>query len=350
MSARDIPLEPAAAVPETMPDTVPEQARPRPRTRAGLAGSAPGTGLAPGVPRPDTPIPAGRAHPWRWAAGALALAIVGAGGYSLAHNRAMQWDVVAEYLLATPVLEGLWLTVWLTLLVTTLGFLAGIGVAAMRLSANPVLRMIGVAYVWFFRSVPVLVQLLFWFNIGYLYPTLSLGIPGGPTLISGSANDLISATTAAGLGLTLHEAAHAGEIIRGGILAVDPGQVEAGTALGLSRSRIFRRVVLPQAMRGIVPATGNLLIGTLKGTSMVSVIAVNDLLYSVQFIYNRTYAIVPLLTVATAWYLIVTSLLSAAQYHVERHFARGARREPSPSPWRRLRTLGHGARTAWRSR
>ncbi|MEU6797055.1 amino acid ABC transporter permease [Nonomuraea wenchangensis] len=305
--------------------------------------SAPTTAPA-GAPRPGTPVPVGRAHPGRWVAGALALAVVGAGGYSLARNPAMQWDVVAGYLLATPVLEGLWLTVWLTLLVTTLGFVAGVGVAAMRLSGNPVLRVISLGYVWFFRSVPVLVQLLFWFNIGYLYPTLSLGVPGGPTLISGSANELISATTAAMLGLTLHEAAHAGEIIRGGILAVDPGQVEAGTALGLRRSRIFRRVVLPQAMRSIVPATGNLLIGTLKGTSMVSVIAVNDLLYSVQFIYNRTYAVVPLLTVATIWYLVVTSLLSAAQYHVERHFARGARREPPPSPWQRLRTGAQAAK------
>ncbi|GAA1010602.1 putative amino acid ABC transporter, permease protein [Acrocarpospora pleiomorpha] len=299
-------------------------------------------GSEPGPPRPDTPALAGRRHPGRWVAGSVALAIVAAGAWSLARNPAMEWDVVAEYFLATPVLEGLWLTVWLTVAVTTTGFVAGIAVAAMRLSANPVLRAISWAYVWFFRSVPVLVQLLFWFNIGYLYPTLSLGIPGGPTLLSGSANDLISATTAALLGLTLHEAAHAGEIIRGGILAVDPGQVEAGNALGLRRSRIFRRVVLPQAMRSIVPATGNLLIGTLKGTSMVSVIAVNDLLYSVQFIYNRTYAIVPLLTVATAWYLIVTSLLSVAQYYVERHFARGARRPP-PSPW-------HRVRAAWRSR
>ncbi|MEU0479513.1 amino acid ABC transporter permease [Streptosporangium sp. NPDC006013] len=307
-------------------------------------------GPEPGPPRPDTPVLADRRHPWRWVTGAVALAIVGAGAYSLARNPTMEWGVVAEYFLATPVLDGLWLTVWLTVVVTTLGFVAGIAVAAMRLSANPVLRVISWAYVWFFRSVPVLVQLLFWFNIGYLYPTLSLGIPGGPTLISGSSNDLISATTAAVLGLTLHEAAHAGEIIRGGILAVDPGQVEAGSALGLRRSRIFRRVVLPQAMRSIVPATGNLLIGTLKGTSMVSVIAVNDLLYSVQFIYNRTYAIVPLLAVATAWYLIVTSLLSVAQYYVERHFARGARRGLPPSPWQRVRTLMGHARAAWRSR
>ncbi|WP_214104179.1 amino acid ABC transporter permease [Acrocarpospora catenulata] len=291
----------------------------------------------------ETPVLVGRRHPLRWAAGALALLAVGACAVSLARNPAMEWPVVAEYFLAIQVLEGLWLTVWLTLVVTTLGFLAGIAVAAMRLSANPVLQAISWAYVWFFRSVPVLVQLLFWFNIGYLYPTLSLGIPGGPTLLSGSSNELISATTAAVLGLTLHEAAHAGEIIRGGILAVDPGQLEAGTALGLRRSRIFRKVVLPQAMRSIVPATGNLLIGTLKGTSIVSVIAVNDLLYSVQYIYNRTYAIVPLLAVATAWYLIVTSVLSVAQYHVERYFARGSRRALPPSPWQRARrALGWG--------
>ncbi|RJQ83981.1 amino acid ABC transporter permease [Amycolatopsis panacis] len=275
-------------------------------------------------PRAGTPPLAGRRHPARWVAGAVALAVVGAAVASLAQNRAMSWPVVASYVLSGQILSGLWLTIWLTAVVTALGFLGGILVAAMRLSANPVLQWIGWAYVWFFRSVPVLVQLLFWFNIGYLYPSLS---------------SAISAMTAAVLGLTLHEAALAGEIVRGGILAVDPGQLEAGTALGLSKIRIFRRVVLPQAMRSIVPAAGNLLIGTLKGTSMVSVIAVSDLLYSAQFIYNRTYEIVPLLAVATLWYLIVTSVLSVAQYYIERYFARGARRALPPTPWQRLRAL-----------
>ncbi|SCL22882.1 polar amino acid transport system permease protein [Micromonospora pallida] len=290
-------------------------------------------------PRADTPVLTGRPHPWRWVAGLVALALFGAGVHSLARNPAMDWHVAGEYFLSEQVLRGLWLTLWLTAAVTGLGFLGGIVVAAMRLSSNPVLAAIGWAYVWFFRSVPVLVQLLFWFNIGYLYPTLSLGVPGGPTLFSANSTELVSATTAAMLGLTLHEAAHAGEIVRGGILAVDHGQLEAGVALGLRRSRIFRRVVLPQAMRSIVPATGNLLIGTLKGTSMVSVIAVNDLLYSVQYIYNRTYEVVPLLAVATAWYLVVTSLLSVAQYYVERHFARGAQRSLPPTPLRRLSAL-----------
>ncbi|WP_432994069.1 amino acid ABC transporter permease [Dactylosporangium sp. CA-233914] len=293
----------------------------------------------PDGPRPETPVLTGRPYRWRWLAGLAALAVVAAGISSLARNPAMGWPAVAQYFLSEQVLQGLWLTVWLTAVVTTLGFLGGIGVAAMRLSANPVLAAIGWAYVWFFRSVPVLVQLLFWFNIGYLYPRLSLGIPGGPTFASANSTELISATTAALLGLTLHEAAHAGEIVRGGILGVDHGQLEAGVALGLPRSRIFRRVVLPQAMRSIVPATGNLLIGTLKGTSMVSVIAVNDLLYSVQYIYNRTYEVVPLLAVATAWYLVLTSILSVAQYYVERYFARGAHRTLPPTPWQRLRAL-----------
>ncbi|MCR1785825.1 amino acid ABC transporter permease [Nocardioides carbamazepini] len=283
------------------------------------------------------PVLLDRRRPLTWVSGLVATALVVALVLSLARNPAMEWDVVAEYLTTAQVLDGLWLTLWLTAVVTALGFLGGIGIAAMRLSRNPVLQAVSWAYVWFFRSVPVLVQLLFWFNIGYLYPKITLGIPGGPALLEASSNDLISATTAAVLGLTLHEAAHAGEIIRGGILAVDGGQAEAGTALGMSGSRIFRRIVLPQAMRSIVPATGNLLIGTLKGTSMVSVIAVGDLLYSVQFVYNRTYQVVPLLLVATLWYLLVTTVLSVCQYYVERHFARGSRNGLTPTPVQRAR-------------
>jgi len=289
------------------------------------------------VSSPADPVLLDRRRPLTWVSGLVVIALVVALALSLARNSAMEWDVVAEHFTSAQVLRGLWLTLWLTAVVTALGFLGGIGVAAMRLSRNPVLQTVSWTYVWFFRSVPVLVQLLFWFNIGYLYPKITLGVPGGPALLEASSNDLISATTAAVLGLTLHEAAHAGEIIRGGILAVDGGQVEAGTALGMSGTRVFGRIVLPQAMRSIVPATGNLLIGTLKGTSMVSVIAVGDLLYSVQFVYNRTYQVVPLLLVATLWYLLVTTVLSVGQYYVERHFARGSRDGLGPTPVERAR-------------
>ena len=228
-------------------------------------------------------------------------------------------------------------TLLLTAATTVVGFLIGIGLAAMRLSGNPVLSSVSWGYVWLFRSTPLLVQLLFWYNIGALYPRLSLGIPFGPTFFAVDSVNLVSVLVAALLGLVLHEAAYAAEIVRGGILSVDAGQSEAAVSLGMTRARVLRRIVLPQAMRSIIPATGNMVIGTLKGTSIVSVIAVTDLLYSVQTIYNRTYEIIPLLLVATVWYVILTSILSVGQYYVERYYARGAERTLPPTPLQRLR-------------
>ncbi|MER5945866.1 amino acid ABC transporter permease [Streptomyces sp. NPDC001904] len=252
----------------------------------------------------------------QWAAAVVVLALLGLAVNSVLRNDAFQWDVVADYFTTASVLRGLWLTLWLTALVMTLGFAFGTLLAVMRLSANPVLRAVSWGYVWLFRSVPILVQLLFWFNIGALYPRL-LGV---------KTVDLFGPVTVAIIGLTLHEAAYAAEVVRGGILSVDRGQVEAAQALGLSRYRRWRRIVLPQAMRAIVPPAGNMLIGTLKGTSIVSIIAVQDLLYSVQLVYHRTYQVIPLLLVATIWYIVVTSLLSVGQYYVERHYARGTQR------------------------
>ncbi|MFI7010997.1 amino acid ABC transporter permease [Streptomyces sp. NPDC050145] len=252
----------------------------------------------------------------QWLAAALVLTLLGLAVNSVLRNEAFQWGVVADYFTTTAVLRGLGLTLWLTALVMALGFALGTLLAVLRLSANPVLRAVSWGYVWLFRSMPILVQLLFWFNIGALYPHI-LGI---------RTVDLFGPVTVAVVGLTLHEAAYAAEVVRGGILSVDRGQIEAAQALGLSRSRRWRRIVLPQAMRSIVPPAGNMLIGTLKGTSIVSVIAVQDLLYSVQLVYHRTYQVIPLLLVATLWYVVVTSLLSVGQYYVERHYARGAGR------------------------
>src|ERR1700742_3153825 len=257
-----------------------------------------------------------RRHPGRLAGGAVALLIVAYAVYLAAGNEAVEWGVVGDYFTSTDVLRGLFLTLWLTLLVTTAGLVFGTALAAMRLGRNPVLHAISWVYVWFFRSVPLLVQLLFWFNIGYLFPEISLGIPFGETFVSTDARSLISGTAAAIIGMTLHEAAYASEIVRGGLLSVDQGQTEAANALALSRWRTLRRIVLPQAMPAIVPPAGNLLIGTLKATAMVSVIAVNDLLYSVQLIYNENYKVVPLLVVAPLWYALVTSVLSVGQYYV----------------------------------
>ncbi|MFJ3955351.1 amino acid ABC transporter permease [Streptomyces libani] len=273
---------------------------------------------SPAAPPDDgTPHPVPRIVPRRrtgqWAAAAAVLALPALALNSVVRNDAFQWDVVADYFLTTAVLRGLGLTLWLTVLVTALGFVLGTLLATMRLSDNPVLRGVSRCYVWLFRSVPILVQLLFWFNIGALYPTI-LGI---------KTVDLLGPVTIALIGLTLHEAAYAAEVVRGGILSVDRGQLEAAQSLGLGAWRRLRRIVLPQAMRSIVPPAGNMLIGTLKGTSIVSVIAVQDLLYSVQLVYHRTYQVIPLLLVATLWYIVVTSVLGVGQYYLERHYARG---------------------------
>ncbi|MFF5976350.1 amino acid ABC transporter permease [Streptomyces sp. NPDC012769] len=256
-------------------------------------------------------VPARRAGQWTAAGAVLVLAALGI--HSVATNRAFQWDVVGDYFTSGAVLRGLGLTLWLTAVVMVLGFALGTLLAVLRLSANPVLRAVSRTYVWFFRSTPILVQLLFWFNIGALYPVV-LGV---------RTVDLLGPVSVAVIGLTLHEAAYAAEVVRGGILSVDRGQIEAAQSLGLGRLRRLTRIVLPQAMRSIVPPAGNMLIGTLKGTSIVSVIAVQDLLYSVQLVYHRTYQVVPLLLVATVWYVLVTSVLSVGQHYVERHYARG---------------------------
>ncbi|MEV6026475.1 amino acid ABC transporter permease [Streptomyces sp. NPDC052036] len=257
-----------------------------------------------------------RRRPGQWAAALVVLVLLGLAVVSVVRNQAFQWDVVGDYFTSTAVLRGLWLTLWLTAVVMTLGFALGTLLAAARLSANPVLRGVSWGYVWLFRSVPILVQLLFWFNIGALYPHI-LGV---------RTVNLFAPVTVAVVGLTLHEAAYAAEVVRGGILSVDRGQFEAAQALGLSTLLRWRRIVLPQAMRSIVPAAANMLIGTLKGTSIVSVIAVQDLLYSAQLVYHRTYQVIPLLMVATLWYVLVTSVLSVGQHYVEKYYARGAER------------------------
>lgn len=274
-------------------------------------------------------------RPGRWVAAAVVAVLVAMAAHAVVTNDNLHWELVWLFLPTHQVVSGLYLTLWLTAVVTVLGLALGAVLAVMRLSDNPVLQAVSWTYVWLFRSVPLLVQLLFWFSIGALYPRLSIGIPFGPEFASADARALVSPIVAAIIGLTLHEAAFGAEIIRGGIASVDAGQAEAAKSLGLSASRTYRRILLPQAMRAIVPAAGNLLIGTLKGTAVVSVIAVSDLLLSVQLIYNRIYQIIPLLLVATIWYVIVTSVLSVLQYYVERRFARGSRHLP-PTPRQRL--------------
>ena len=261
-------------------------------------------------------------------AAALVLALLARLVFLLATNPNMEWGVVWQYIGSADLISGLLTTLWLTAVSMVVGVVLGTILALMRMSSNPVVSGVSWLYIWFFRGTPLLVQIIFWFNLSLIFPTLSLEIPfGGPTLFSGDTNELITPLTAGLLALSLNEAAYMSEIVRAGILSVDRGQLEAAQTIGLSRFATVTRIVLPQAMRIIIPPTGNQLIGMLKTTSLVSVIAVSELLHSAQLIYARTYQTIPLLIAASIWYLIVSTLLSYVQGHVERHYGRGSRVE-----------------------
>ncbi len=288
--------------------------------------------------RPDDikAIPA--RHPGRWLAAAAVFALALALAISFTTNPRFEWAVVGHYFFSTRVLYGLLLTVELTVVSMVIGIALGVLLAVMRLSPNPLVSGSSWMYIWLFRGTPVLVQILFWYNVSALYPRIGIGA------LSFDANHVITPFIAAVLALGLNEGAYMAEIVRAGILSVDEGQSEAGAALGMSRLLIMRRIVLPQAMRVIVPPTGNEVISMLKTTSLVSVIAVTDLLYSVQLIYAANYRTIPLLLVASIWYLLVTTLLSIGQHYIERHFGRSTRRRAQPAALQRLRGLLRGGR------
>jgi polar amino acid transport system permease protein len=277
-------------------------------------------------------------HPGRWVAAAITLLIVAIIVHSVATNPRFEWGIFSDYFLSSRVLNGLVATLVLTVVAMVMGIIIGVVLAVMRLSPNPLVSGFSWFYIWFFRGTPVLVQLLFWSFISALYPVISIGIPfGGPEFAHGSANTVITAFVAAILGLGLNEGAYMAEIVRAGIISVDEGQTEAAHALGMTRLQTMRRIVLPQAMRVIIPPTGNESISMLKLTSLVSVIAYTELLYSAQLIYSRTYQTIPLLIVVSIWYLAITSVLSIGQYYLERRFGRGAARELPATPLQRLR-------------
>ncbi|MBI1759480.1 MAG: amino acid ABC transporter permease [Actinobacteria bacterium] len=259
-------------------------------------------------------------------------------GHSWFTNPRWRWGTVGSYLLDRRVLDGIVVTLELTALAMAIGIMLGAVLAVMRLSPNPIVSGAGWVYVWFFRGTPVLVQIIFWSFIAQLIPYPSVGVPFGPELVVFDANKLIPLFVGALLGLGLNEAAYMAEIVRAGILSVDHGQTEAAQALGMRRLLIMRRVVLPQAMRVIIPPTGNETISMLKTTSLVSVVAVSELFTVVGLIYGNNYQQVPLLIVASIWYLLMTSILSVFQYYIERHYARGSARQLPPTPLQRLRT------------
>jgi polar amino acid transport system permease protein len=265
-------------------------------------------------------------HPGRWVAVAV-LAVLGAMFVNtVLTNDGFRWPIVGRYLFAEPVLNGLRNTLILTALSMIIGIVGGIALAVMRLSPNWVLSSVAAVYIWLFRGTPLIAQLLFWNFLAALYPMLSLGIPFGPGLVYFDTNQLINQFTACLLGLGLNEAAYMAEIVRGGLVSVDQGQTEAAGALGMSRTQTLRRIVLPQAMRVIIPPTGNETISMLKTTSLVVVIGYFELLTSVQRIYSTNFRTIPLLIVAAAWYLALTSVLSIGQTYIERYYGRGTAR------------------------
>jgi polar amino acid transport system permease protein len=281
-------------------------------------------------------------HPERWVAVAVIAVLAAMLTHTLVTNPRFQWRVVGQFFGSQAILDGLLRTIELTAVAMALGIVLGVVLAIMRLSPNPVLSRAAWSYIWFFRGTPVLVQIIFWYNLSALFPSLSLGVPFGPALVSGSANSIITPFVAAILGLGLAEAAYMAEIVRAGILSVDRGQHHAAAALGMGRMLVMRRIVLPQAMRLIIPPTGNETISMLKTTSLVSVISFQELLYSAQLIYARNFETIPLLLVASLWYLAATTVLSGFQTLLERRAGRGWSAQASTPGGLRRMFLGSG--------
>ena len=266
-------------------------------------------------PAPIKAIPVRRTG--QWISAAIVAAAVTSLLWSFASNDNIQWPIIGEFLFNPNILRGGITTIQLTVLSMVLGVALGVVLAVMRLSRNPVLRIVSGAYLWLFRGTPVLVQIVLWFNLGLIFPRLGFGP------ISADTNSLISAFGAALLALTLNEAAYMAEIVRGGILSVDKGQTEAAHALGLTGARTMRQIVLPQAMRVIVPPTGNEVVTMLKTTSLVAVIGAQDLFTEAQLYGSKNFTTFEMLLVACFWYLVLTSLLTVAQSRLEHRFARG---------------------------
>jgi polar amino acid transport system permease protein len=297
----------------------------------------------------DAPLTAQRViplrRPGRWIATVVVLVVAVQFAHGLVTNPFYQWHRFAYWFLRPVVVDGLVVTLKVTAFSAVLALLGGVVLALMRMSRNPVLQGISWLYIWVFRSIPLIVLLLFLYNFGALYRTLSVGVPFGPAFFRFDEANLASAMTLAVVGITLNESAFAAEVVRSGLLSVDQGQHEAAAALGLPGGYRFRRIVLPQALRTIVPSYVNLLIGLVKSTSLVYYVSLLDVFGTVETMAS-TYPgdVVPLLLVATVWYLILISIISVVQYYVERYYARGAVRTLPPTPLQRLRAVTNAVR------
>jgi polar amino acid transport system permease protein len=279
-------------------------------------------------------------HPGRWVSGVLVVAVAAQVIYTIISAPDLHWEIVRQFLTGRLILRGIAVTLELTALSMLVGIALGIVIAVMRLSPNPVVSWVSWLYIWFFRGTPVLVQIFFWYNIHSVLRNISLGIPGTPLYWQGpNTNTLIPAFVAALLGLGLNEAAYMAEIVRAGIISVEHGQTEAAQALGMTRLLVMRRIVLPQAMRVIIPPTGNETISMLKTSSLAFVASVPELFTRQEQISNFNFAVIELAIVASIWYLVMTSILTVGQYYLERYFARGSQRELPPTPVQRFRRM-----------
>ena len=276
--------------------------------------------LADGFPDLST-LPAARRMHWgRWIAAALIAGVLAALGRAFARGQ-IEWDYVGRFLTVPVIIGGIVNTVVMAVLAMALGIVLGVVAAVMRLSPNPVLRSAAAGYTWLFRGTPLILQLLLWFNLALVFPVV--GIPG---VWSGRAVDIMTPFLSALLGLGINQGAYTSEVVRAGLLSVDAGQYEAAQAIGMGRMRALRRIILPQAMRVVLPPLGNEFIGMVKATSLASVIQYPEVLHNAENIYYANSRVIELLIVAGIWYLGVVSVLTPMQMLLERRFARGAAR------------------------
>lgn len=267
-------------------------------------------------------------HPGRWLAGAVVLAALALLVQAFAHGQ-IQWNVVGEFLTAGVIVRGFGVTLLISALAMMLGISLGTLFAIMRLSANPVTRFVAWLYVWIFRGTPVLLQLLIWFNIALVFPRIVI-----PGIFEGRTVDIVTPFVAALLGLGINEGAYMTEVVRGGINSVDHGQTEAANTLGMSRFQTLRRIILPQAMRLIVPVLGNSAIGMLKFSSLAAAISCTEMLNAAQQVYFVNGAVIELLFVCAVWYLAATTVLSIVQYFIEKRYGKGASQNRSRSSFK----------------
>jgi polar amino acid transport system permease protein len=281
-------------------------------------------------------------HGWQivWARRTLLLlvgaAFAGHFALTLISNPAMRWDSIFKYLTAPLIIEGIAVTILMTIGAAIIGLIGGLIIALARMSSNPAAKAAAIAYLSFFRGVPLLVQILFWYNLGTFFPRLGLYIPFTDIGISGDTNQLLSPLTASLIAIGLNQAAYMGEIIRGGVLSVPHGQIEAAYGLGMTKPRAFLRVIAPLAAKSIVPPLGNDMINLLKATSLVSIVGVGDLMTRTQGIYASNYQVIPLLIVASIWYLILTAVITIFQAVLENVVSAGQHADAKPllSRWR----------------